>query len=264
MNRPKSLLCALLVSALAIGCVSQGSYDGVVAEKDGLAQELASTRQDLTRTTAELERNSDTLKNTSANLTLMTGERDLLTSQLEQANSELNQTTQTLSTRTMERNTLQSNLESATAELNGMKKVLNDALDDLDHAQQNNLTLTGQLASRTSALATATESSTEARALYDSLQTETGISTKYKKVAERYLSGLRQTMAFVTNQISGSQLLDVVTPVTAAVAVTEDQGLIDAWQEWLDAPLGTATTLAEIEFVDMLMQRLRDNGPNPS
>lgn len=258
MNHPKRLAGALLVSALAIGCVSQNSYDAVVAEKDGLTQELATTQQDLTRTTVELERSSDTLKNTSANLTLMTGERDLLTRQLDQ-------TSQTLITRTTDRNTLQSNLEATTTELNNIERILNDALDDLDHAQQNNLTITGQLKSRTAALATTTASLTEIRALHDSLQTETGISTKYKKVAESYLSGLRQTMAFVTNQISGSELVDVITPVTIAVALTEDQGLIDAWQKWLDAPFGTTTELlAEIGFVDVLMQRLRDNGPNPS
>ncbi len=257
MKSPARLVGTLLVSALAIGCVSQSSYDEVEAEKDGLAQELASTQQDLTRTTVELDRSSDTLSNTSANLTLMTGERDLLTRQLDQ-------TTQTLSTRTTERNTVQSNLETATAELNSNKRVLNDALDDLDRAQQNNLTLTGQLASRTAALATATESSTETQALFDSLQTETGISTKYKKVAESYLAGIRQIFALLSNQISESELVDKVTPVTVSVALTEDQGLVDAWQEWLDAPIGTATTLAEIDFLDVLMQRLRDNGPSPS
>ena len=258
MNRPKRLVGALLVSTLAIGCVSQSTYDAIVVEKDELAQEMGSIQQNLNITTAELDRTSDTLKNTSANLTLMTGERDLLTRQLDQ-------TTQTLSTRTTERNTIQSNLETSSAELNSTKRVLDDALNDFDHAQQNNLTLTGQLASRTADLTTAAASLTETRALYNSLQTETGISTKYKKVAESYLSGLRQTMAFVTNQISGSELVDVITPVTIAVALTEDQDLIDAWQKWLDAPFGTTTELlAEIKFVDVLMQRLRDNGPNPS
>ncbi|MEE8443696.1 MAG: hypothetical protein V3S37_08095, partial [Dehalococcoidia bacterium] len=244
--RQVTLFAIMMLAAFtAIACVSQSSYDEVVAERDELNQQEARLNQRVDDLTGEFTTTKQELSQTDETLTAMTGERDLSLRQLTQANADLDERRQALTKMTGERDSLQGRLMSASSDRN-------DALDDLDRAQQDILTLNSQLSTKTKNLATTSAQLTQIQGIYAALQTQVNETEKYWDVAEAFLD---MTRLGSTQNFTEIEAITSLINVTATIAATEDHSLIGAWDDYLEATINSQAELdAQAAFLGLLLE----------
>ena len=119
-------------------------------------------------------------------------------------------------------------------------------LGDLDQAQQQIQDLNGELDAVNKALSNSNQELSRVEAAFDHLRTQVDGANKYLAVAARYFEWV---FLVKMRQTTNADLALALSLVTAATEATEDEKLIDTWDEFVNPSGAYTPTVAEAAFM---------------